>query len=219
MVDMDCGRDIDGAAEAWGLLRSGDVEGAAGLVGRWQEPEDGDPTGVPAPDVCLAQAHIALVEGSYAGALSCAMTALGIMGAAAGDADGELEELARSFQLIIAAAGDGVAGLAGKRLASFASPDDAKRASGTYSGLSTRLYLTRPIPPAWKADLIKHFALCAVACDTALMEMCKKHGSVFSRLRRRKKNEAERAPVAQPLPRFEVAGDVREACWDARAGR
>ena len=55
MVDMDCGRDIDKAAEAWELLRGGDVEGAAGLVGRWQEPEDDDLTGVPAPDVCLAR--------------------------------------------------------------------------------------------------------------------------------------------------------------------
>ena len=215
---MGCDRDIDRAAEAWAFLRAGDAERAADLVGRWQEPEDGDLTGVPAPDVCLVQAHIALAEGTYASAISCATTALGIMGTAADGADDGRDELARSFQLVIAAAGDGVAGLAGKRLASFATPDDAKRASGTYSGLSTRLYLTRPIPPAWKADLIKHFALCAVACDTALMEMCKKHGSVFSRLRR-KKDEADRTSAAQPLPHFEVTGPVRESRWEELAGR
>ena len=133
-------------------------------------PEDGDLTGVPAPDVCLAQAHIALAEGAYTSVISCAMTALGIMGTAADGADDGRDELARSFQLVIAAAGDGAAGLAGKCLASFATPDDAKRASGTYSGLSTRLYLTRPIPPAWNC-----FAPCR--CPRAVRPRRQRPGS------------------------------------------
>lgn len=202
------------AARAWAALKAGDIEGAADQAGRWVPLEEGAPA--PDVDLCLAQAHIALAEEAYPAALDASIAVLSALGTGVAQVDdATASALARSFQRVICEAGNGAAGLAGMHFAAFSTPDACKRASGVFSGLSTRLYLTRPIATEAKAPLVKHFARCAVACDTALLDLCRKRGGFLDRIRKRREAPVEDAsgPGLRPLPELAVEGPLREDAW------
>lgn len=202
----------DRVLAAWRSLGAGDIEGAVGAVGRWSEAGEPDPGDAPDLDVRLARAHVALAEGAWAAAVSCSLDSLSNL-ERRGLSPEEASEFTSSFQQVIWRAGKGSAGLGGKQVAAFGSADDAKRASGAFSGLSTRLYLAKSVPVDAKSALIRHFALCAVACDNALLELCRRKPSLLGRLRRR--GGADVPAIAQPLPSFDVSGPLREDRWDA----